>query len=518
MAHGKESPRQKMIGMMYLVLTALLALNVSAEVLNAFILVDNSLRTSTANSEKKNNAVYTEFSKAMEETPAATKEWKEKADKVKIISNELFTFIDSLKYKVVRVADGPEGRPDSIVSKDNTNIPGQIMLTEKVNGEDRATILKEHINTFNKSLIDIIGKDSTRYQGVVSSINNNLSTNDSKADDGTRVPWQEANFEHMPLAGVITLMSKMQADIRNAEADMLGYLFGKIHASDQTFNKIEAIVNSPTSYVLKGQPYKAEVFIAASDSTVDPVIKLNGGTKLNVVKGKGIYTGNTSSAGERSWGGVIEMKNPETGEIIKYPFKSSYTVGVAQLVVSPTKMNVFYIGVDNPVDVSVPGVPPNKVHASISSGSIRKKGNGYVVRVKRVGKVRVSASADFESGKKNMGSKEFRVKKVPDPVAKVGSKKRGTVSKNWLAAQTGVKADLENFDFDLRFKVTGFTVSATIKGYEEEARSHGARFTAQQKLLIKKVPKKRKVYIEGIKAVGPDGTTRNLGAISFRLK
>ena len=518
MGHGKESPRQKMIGMMYLVLTALLALNVSAEVLNAFILVDNSLRTSTANSEKKNNSVYTEFNKAMEETPAATKEWKEKADKVKISADELFTFIDSLKYKVVRTADGPEGRPDSILHKDDTNIPGQIMITEKVDGEDRATILKGKINEFENSLIAIIGEDTTRYAGVVNSIRNNLNTPSSRAEDGSPVPWQNANFEHLPLAGVVTLMSKMQADVRNAEADMLGYLFGKIHASDQTFNKIEAIVNSPTSYVLKGQPYKAEVFIAASDSTVDPIIKLNGGTKLNVIKGKGIYTGNTNSVGSHSWGGVIELINPETKEVINYPFKSEYTVGQAQLVVSPTKMNVFYIGVDNPVDVSVPGIDPNKVHASISSGSIRKKGNSYVVRVKKVGKVRVSASADFESGKKNMGSKEFRVKKVPDPIAKVGGKKRGSVSKNWLAAQSGIKADLENFDFDLRFRVTGFVVSATIKGYEEEARSNGAKFTAQQKLLIKKVPKKRKVYIEGIKAVGPDGTTRNLGAISFRLK
>ena len=518
MGHGKESPRQKMIGMMYLVLTALLALNVSAEVLNAFILVDNSLRTSTANSEKKNNSVYTEFSKAMEETPAATKEWKEKADKVKISSNELYTYIDTLKYLIVRTADGPEGRPDSILHKDDTNIPGQRMILEKEDGKNRATILKEKIENYRQTLLDLVGKDSVIYGGVITSIKNNLNTNDIVGHEGDYVPWQTANFDHLPLAGVVTLMSKMQADVRNAEADMLGYLFGKIHASDQTFNKIEAIVNSPTSYVLKGQPYKAEVFIAASDSTVDPIIKLSGGTKLNVVKGKGIYTGPTTSVGPKSWGGVIEMKNPETGEIIKYPFKSEYTVGEAQLVVSPTKMNVFYIGVDNPVDVSVPGIDPNKVHASISSGSIRRKGNSYIVRVKKVGKVRVSASADFESGKKNMGSKVFRVKKVPDPVAKVGGKKRGSVSKNWLAAQSGVKADLENFDFDLRFRVTGFVVSATIKGYEEEARSNGAKFTAQQKLLIKKVPKKRKIYIEGIKAVGPDGTTRNLGAISFRLK
>lgn len=518
MAHGKESPRQKMIGMMYLVLTALLALNVSAEVLNAFILIDNSLRTTTANTEKKNNSVYTEFVKAMEEKPAAVRQWKDKADGVKVRSDELFNYIDTLKQLIVTTADGPEGRADSIQKKDDINIPGQRMITEKVDGKNRATHLKEKIEVYKESLIALVGKDSVRYGSVITSINNNLNTDDIIGIERNKVSWQTANFDHLPLAGVITLMSKMQADIRNAETDILGYLFGKISAGSFKFNKIEAFVNSPSNYVLRGQPYKAEVFIAASDSTVDPVIKLTGGSTLPIVKGKGIYTGSTSSAGIKSWGGIIEMIHPETKEILKFPFRSEYTVGEAQLVVSPTKMNVFYIGVDNPVDVSVPGVPPGKVHARISSGSIRKSGRGYIVRVKRVGKVRVSATADFESGSKNMGSKEFRVKRVPDPIAKVGGKKRGTVSKNWLTAQTGVKADLENFDFALTYRVTYFVVSATIKGYEEEARSNGARFTAQQRQLIKKIPNKRKVLISDIKAKGPDGTTRNLGAISFKLK
>ncbi|MEN8118724.1 MAG: gliding motility protein GldM [Bacteroidota bacterium] len=514
MGHGKESPRQKMIGMMYLVLTALLALNVSAEVLNAFLLIDNSLRTTTANSEKKNNAVYNEFNKSMEDNEAAVKPWKDKADGVKISSKELFDYIDTLKQLIVTTADGPEGRADSIQSKDNVNIPGQRMIKEKVDGKNRATHLKERIEAYKESLITIVGKDSTLYMPVISSIKNNLNTDDILGLENNMVPWQTANFDHLPLAGVITLMTKMQADVRNAEADILGYLFGKISASDYKFNKVEAIVNSPTNYVLKGQPYTAEVFIAASDSTVKPVIKLNGGSTLPVKEGKGMFTGNTGSAGVKSWGGVIELVNPETKEIKQYHFKSEYTVGVAQLVVSPTKMNVFYIGVDNPVDVSVPGIDPSKLQARISSGSIRRKGNSYVVKVKKVGKVRVSATADG----KNMGSKEFRVKRVPDPIAKVGGKKRGTVSKNWLTAQSGVKADLENFDFALRYNVTSFTISATIKGYEEEARSNGARFTAQQRQLIKKIPSKRKVLISDIRAKGPDGTTRNLGAISFKLK
>ena len=257
MAHGKESPRQKMIGMMYLVLTALLALNVSSEVLNAFLLIDNSLRTTTENSEKKNNSVYTEFANAMEENPKAVEEWKEKADEVKISSDELFNYIDTLKQLIVTTADGPEGRADSIVRKDDTNVPGQKMITEKVDGKNRATLLKEKIEAHKKELVSLIGKDSTLYKPVLNSINNNLNTDDIVGIGKAKVSWQTSNFDHLPLAGVITLMSKMQADIRNAEADILGYLFGKISAGSFKFNKVEAIVNSPTNYVLMGQPYTA---------------------------------------------------------------------------------------------------------------------------------------------------------------------------------------------------------------------------------------------------------------------
>ncbi len=516
MGHGKETPRQKMIGMMYLVLTALLALNVSAEVLNAFILIDNSLRATTENTISKNGDIYSKFEAAVKENPAKTKAWKEKADKVGVESNKLYVDIDSLKYLIVRTADGPNGRPDSIQKKDDTNVPGQIMITEKVDGKMRATILKEEIAAYRDFLINLV-EDKPENAPLINTLKQNLSTDDIKGQGGDKVPWEVANFEHLPMAGVITLMSKMQADIRNAESDVLSYLFSQIDAGSFKFNKIEAIVNAPTNYVLKGQPYTAQVFIAASDSTVDPVIKLNGGSTLPVKNGKGIFTGNTSTPGVKTWGGVIEMVHPQTKQILKFPFTSTYTVGEAALVVSPTKMNVFYIGVDNPVDVSVPGIDPNKIHVAISNGSIRKKGKGYVVRVKRTGKVYISASIDTESGKKSMGRKEFRVKRVPDPVAYIGDKRKGSVSRGWLAAQSGIKAVLKNFDFNLKFRVVSFKLSYTDKGFTKEKIVKSNSFGTIRSQL-RKIPSGKKVYFEDIQAVGPDGSKRDLGTLVLRVK
>ncbi len=515
MGHGKESPRQKMIGMMYLVLTALLALNVSAEVLNAFILIDNSLTKSAENFQSKNEEIYSEFVKALSESGDKVKPFKDLSDDVKIKSQELFDEIQNLKLLLVQTADGPEGDVKNIGKKDDNNIPGQLMITE-----GRGEELKEKIIVHRGYLLAMI-KDTARYSPIVKGINSSLNTEDILGNTGEMVPWASANFDHLPLAGVIALMSKMQSDVRNAEAEILSYLFGQIDAGSFKFNKLEAIVNASTNYVLKGNKYEAQVFIAASDSTIEPEIVLAGGSKLPITDGKGTYTGATGTVGIKTWSGVIKMKSPATGEILEFPFKSEYQVAEAGLVVSPTKMNVFYVGVENPVDISVAGVPADKITAGISSGTIKRKGKGYVVIVKKRGTVKVSATADFGGTKKNMGSKVFRVKTVPDPVAKVGNDKNakgGIIAKNILLAQSGVKADLENFDFQLKYRITGFTVGATIKGYEEEEASSNSLFTSRQKALIKKVSPGKKVYIENIKAKGPDGTTRKLGTIAFKLR
>jgi gliding motility-associated protein GldM len=521
MAHGKETPRQKMIGMMYLVLTALLALNVAAEVLNAFSLIDNSLRKTTENTYSKSGEIYSKFEAAMQENPIATKEWKDIADKVKKETQQLIVFVDTLKFKIVRTVEGPQGDPNNIQKKDDINVPGQIMITEKESGKNRATILKEKIDAYREFLIKII-KDPKADAGIIDGFKSNLNTDDVIGQEKNKVPWTVANFDQLPMAGVIALMSKMQADIRNAESAMLSYLYSNIGGTDFKFNKIEAIVTAPSNYVLMNQPFKANVFIAASDSTTTPIIKLDGGTLLPIENGKGVYTGATGSPGPKTFGGVIELKQPKTGKILTFPFKSEYTVGQASLVVSPTKMNVFYIGVDNPVDVSVPGVPPSKVSPFVSGGgSISRSGNGWVVRVKGPagGKVQVGATAEMDGQKKNMGSKEFRVKRVPDPLPKVGGSRGGKVDKAWLSAQTGVRADLENFDFDLTFPVASFNVSCVLKGgFAEDARSSGATFTAQQVNLIRQVQSGKKVYIEDVMAKSPDGTIRNIGSITFTVR
>ena len=537
---GKETPRQKMIGMMYLFYTALLALNVSAEILSAFTLVDASLRKTNEITEGVIGDTQNEFVKAMVNDSAGVAPYKALADQVITEANKAYDNIQFWKEKLVFTLEQVENEQqlremhendqesyigDLVSKKDDNNVGGQIFIQEGHSKE-----IQDTREAYRDFLISIVNKDTVSTEqakaaraSLINQIQQMLSTAKTKSEngEGDSIPWNVANFEHLPAAGVLALMTKMQADVRNTESSMLTYLLGQIGKSDMKFNAIKAVVNSPSSYVLVGQPYKAEVFIAAYDSTQNPDI-LVGGSPIPVNQGVGTFTGNTSSPGVKSWGGVIKLKNKSTGEVKEYPFQSSYEVGVPSVSVSPTKMNVFYIGVDNPVEISASGVPAEKVNASITGGGtlVRKSGAEWVVRVKSQGEVTINCSANIDGQTKSLGSKKFRVKRVPDPRAVIGTgdnKTGGVIAKNSLINQI-VRAEMENFDFDLKFQIVQFTVSATVKGFTQSQESRSSSFTAAQKQIISQVPANGKVYIEDIKAKGPDGSVRNLSPIKYTVK
>ena len=518
MAHGKETPRQKMIGMMYLVLTALLALNVSKDILDAFVLVDESLTVTTENFSAKNEEVYKEFGQALAQNEKKVRPWKNKADSVRIEANELFNLLNTLKIKIVKKTEGDslaiekhKVSPGKIKAKDNKDVAAEIMVGTNNNGE--AKKLKEKIELFRKHLISMVDKKDT---GVISSIMKNLDTKDPAATEGEKHTWESEHFEHLPLIAVTTIMSKMQSDVRNAESEITKYLYNKIESGSFKFNKLEPTIIPNSNYILKGNEYQAEVFLAAFDTTQTPTILVDG-KPIPIKNGRGIYTAGGGAPGNRKWGGIIQMKATD-GTFIEKPFKAEYQVAEATAVISPTKMNVFYLGVDNPVSISVAGVPGNKVFPSITNGSIRPTGNTYIVNPRQVGTAIVTVVAEIDGKKKQMGAMEFKVKEIPPPIPKVGGRKFGTIEKNVLLAQMIVQADLENFDFDAKFTVTEFNVSAVINGFTQDVPVKSYKITDAQRNVIRNAPKGSRVLFTGIKAVGPDGKPRDLTDIVFKIQ
>ncbi len=523
MAHGKETPRQKMIGMMYLVLTALLALNVSKDVLDAFILVDEGLTKTTTNFFAKNQSLYGSFDEAYQLNPVKVEEWIGKAKEVREKSQELYDFMQECKKEIVVRAEGEdtEAIVDNQVdiryinAKDNNNVPGEIMILNK-KGEE----LRGKIKGYREYLINLID-DKDNYAAIVSSIESGLDTSDPPPDNkGVAHPWESLYFEHLPLASVVTILSKMQSDVRNAESEILNFLLSQIDAGAFKFNKIEPVIIANSDYVFKGQEYKASVYLAASDSTRDPEI-LVGGQKLPIEHGKGIFTGNTSTTGLKQWSGVIRLLGDDGTAIVR-EFQHEYQVAEASAVVSPTKMNVFYRAVKNPVSISVSGVPKEDLQVEITKGRISRvpAGNWEVVpgpgADNEIVSVRVFATIDRV--RRFMGSSDFRVKNVPDPVAEVSGRSQGVIGLGDLTSATGVTAELKNFDFDLEFDITEFTVSAVLSGgFTRTERSDSDKFTRPQLEIITQLRSGQRVTFENVKAVGPDGAIRTLNSIVLRI-
>ena len=546
MSKGKETPRQKMIGMMYLILTAMLALNVSKEAVEAFKKVDLSLTKTTSNYIKKNDITYAAFRAAAEENPEKAEAWRVKAYEVKDRANELYNYIQDLKVEIITTAEGPESEallPDGqiditkVKKIDENNVPSEILIG--ANQDGKGNDLKAQIEDFRSYLIEMLeGKDMSAEQSIMDILN----TDDPMNLEGTGTEnWVNANFQTLPLVAVITILSKMQVDVRNAETDVLNFLFTQIDAGAFRFNNIIPTVTTNTSYVMQGNEYEAKVFVAATDTTQDLEIFVgpytskpnadgtmtyepsSSATKIPIDEsGRGIYRVKAGSVGEKSWGGVIRMKAPD-GSVRTYNFDQKYSVGMPNVVVSPTAMNVLYQGIQNPLDISVPGVGSDKLTVRMTNGDIKKgkykdyRGE-YVAQPRTVGQnAQIIVSANIDGKVQTFPAVEFRVRRLPDPEARFANMKEGNVLKSVAAAQQVVTAVLENFEFDLTYTVTGFTVSVNDRGFEITAESNNNRLTDRQKSLISNLRAGQKLIIEKIKAVGPDGKTRDLNPIILKI-
>ncbi|SMO62314.1 gliding motility-associated protein GldM [Saccharicrinis carchari] len=509
-----ETPRQKMIGMMYLFLTAMLALNVSGELLQAFVSLDEGFNQSRGTVERKTEVLYNQFETAYSNNrEKAGKDWA-KANEIKAAADSLVNHIQDLKILLAQTAGGSEATPDNYKGHDNQDIAPQIMITEK--GGERSKVLKSEMNKYKELLLQSLGEIEVTDSAFVLAYQEMFNTDDIKGEKDVKKSWESTKFEHIPLSASMAMLSKIQGDVRSAEADMVANLYAHINKDSYKFEKLMQVVKPYKTTILEGETYTAELFMAAYDPTIVPNIVING-KKINDIKdGKGILK-QTKGVGEHQWKGYIEMPTPDGSETIEYPIEGEYQVVKPSAVISPIKMNVFYEGVENPVAISVPGVATKDLSVSMSNVSRSMRGGNYIVKPNAgtAGKKSVvTVSAQIGGKKKFIGKQEFRIKRVPDPVPVVAGQSGGKIPKQVLTAQTAVFAEMKDFDFELEYKVSRFTVSVLKNGYNVDEPSNSAAFTAAQKDLIKGMPRGSKISIEEIRATGPGGT-RDLGTITF---
>ena len=497
------SPRQKMINLMYVVLMAMLALNISSEVLNGFSIVEESLNRTTANSSKENEVLYDNFAEQMKANPAKVKEWFDKATAVKRMSDSLYNYAQQLKLQIVQEADGKDANVLDIKSKDNLEAASHVMLAP---GTGQGHKLFNAINSFRNRILAMVSDPHQR-----NIIESNLTTKLPKNAHTMGKNWEEYMFEDMPVAGAVTLLSKLQSDVRYAEGEVLHTLVSNIDMKDIRVNKLSAFVIPESRTVISGDQFSAQIVMAAVDTTQQPEIYV-GGQRIS----NGLYRFTAGAVGEHQFGGYITMRDG-SGNVIRRDFTQKYTVVAPSATVSADLMNVLYAGYDNPISVSIPGVPLNAVQASMSGGSFRSIGMGrYIARPSAVGSdVTINVASNANGKSRQMGKFTFHVRKLPDPAAyiTVGTDRfrGGGLAKASLMGANGIKAAIDDGILDIQFKVVSFeTVFFDNMGNAVPMASAGASFSERQRDTFRKLSRGKRFYISRITAVGPDGITRKL--------
>jgi gliding motility-associated protein GldM len=497
MAGGKETPRQKMIGIMYLVLMAMLALNVSNTVLDAFKTVRDGLEKSNENMDGRLKFIMTLFKNYYDNAPKKAEENFKKAQEAKKIGDGIVEEIEKLKKELI---GGEYDDLGDLKKRDDLGISHK-ELVEKKKGE----VLQKKIEEAGKKLAALIAQ-------TPKSIGLELDWPKINPSTKTSQTWADYNFgEGKPLTSTITLLSKFQNDAKNAEAYVISKLYQETTGGG-VVDSYRAVAVAKSSYILAGQTYEANVFLTAGSSSIPITATVNGSTLPNE-NGMGMYKAGSSKEGLYKWSGTVSFKDPTSGEIKSFTTDPiEYQVAKPSAVVSPDKMNVFYMGVDNPVSVSAPGIPKEKLKISVTGGSVSGSNGSYIVKVNGGKEATVTVSAEIEKGKTQvLGATKFRVKTVPDPLAQFAGVTSGPVSRSAANNVSILNAELDNFDFALKFRVTKFNVFISKPGQDPIFYSSpDGSFTSQIRAAVSKLSPGDAVSFSSITVYGEDGTTRNL--------
>jgi gliding motility-associated protein GldM len=513
-----KEPRQKMINMMYLVLTALLALNVSAEILNAFKTVDRSLMIASGVAEQKNEEIFKSFKAKLEDPTTREKAaiWEPKAQQARKLSDELYNYIEGLKLELkkesgLKTVDGKEE-----FKEDDLDAATRLLVEDAPNGKGKGKELFEKLKAYKEQLLSI---DPEMKKEIEVGLPLDLSIPPTSSEAG-KSDWSYAYFHMTPSIAALTIMSKFQNDVRNSESKAVEFCHKQIGQVEIIYDQFQAFAGTNTQYLMPGEELVITAGIGAFSKAAQPSISIDGANVPLNAEGTAEYKTRVGGSGAGIKRVRISYAKPDgTTAVVEKEIK--YTVGIpAGLTVSTDKTRVFYKGLENPLSVTGGG-GDEKVNVSIegAGASLRKVGPGqYIVTCTQLGAVNVVANDG-----KNIQRIAIPVKRVPDPIVIVGGSAGGAMPANVFRVQSGAIAELRDFVFDgVAYKVMSFMLICTGKGFDEPefAEVNSASFKdAAAQALIKRCQAGTTVTIGEIKVLEPGGGSRKLDQnITFILQ
>ena len=570
MSGAKETPRQKMIGMMYLVYTALLAMNVSKDILDAFDTVNAGVQTTNITLSNQINQKYAAFEEQYGLDKEKVGPYWEQAQTLREEATDLINYVEALKWDLVKKIELNKATTDEeavqeaiergLLKSSNTTMNGRTIYdinTSKVKSRDgynqptmymmgdpegpgnggKAYELSEKIRKFRHEVVKAMGPEHIHEIGLITDSiygtkqyleENGYSDNHMKklplpgeyygakisyypgSTDMVQDSWEYHNFHHTVLVADVTLLNKIISEAQTAELNAVTQLMTNIHAQDFTFDEVGARVFAESGYLLSGQTYRAQAMVTAwKNSQLTARVKLDGGAEKE-------YSSNAQGViplewnvgvGTHNYTGVIDMLDPTTNQMAEYPFQGSFTVAPPAVSVSAVKMNVVYRGIDNPIAVG--GGVGGEITATATGATLTKTGNGtYNLRPGEANEVTVNVS----SAGSNLGSMKFRVKDLPKPTAIIRNVVNGQVTKSALLAANRVEAEMKDFDFEgVHYDVVGYTVKYKTKaGTNREAKVNSATFSEEIKSVFSGANVGDLFVFTAIQVRGNDGKTKTL--------
>ncbi|KAI9550589.1 hypothetical protein GHT06_005836 [Daphnia sinensis] len=509
-----KEPRALMVNLMYLVLTAMLALNVSAEIINAFFSLNKGIKDSNEIVAVSNKSMKDGIDEQVKVNPAKNAPFQAQAAKVMDITKDFESYVNGLTKELVDKAGGldpkhSDGRPVKYKDKD---IPNQIFILGGKGAE-----LEAKIKSTREALLNAIADETKRKE-----LTNKIALQvDEVPSDAHAKNWVELKFSHMPVAAVMPILTKLVADAKTSETALLNYLMDAVSGKKELkFDQFKVAIAPKKAYLIRGDKFEADVYLAAYSSNPgqDVSISVNG-SGLGLKDGVAHYETTPSGIGKQTVKATASIKNPATGITTTTNGEFEYEVGEKSATISAEKMNVFYIGVTNPIAVSAAGISSNSLKVSGSNCSVTKvDNNNYNVVASAPGEaiITISGEGGFTATKK------FRVKMIPNPVAMYGvgkSAKGGPIGSGEMAAFNGLRAELENFDFDAKCSIQSY-VMVHVPRREDPRQANVTGPVNGDATRLTSAAKPGDTYnLMNIKARCPgDQVARDLGSMTFFVR
>ncbi len=504
MGGGKMTPRQKMVSLMYLVFIAMLALNMSKEVLSAFGLMNEKFEAVNKFSQEYNGSLFSQLETKAGDNPTQYKGPYERAKKVEVLTKDMYAYLETVKKDITKDVLREDNGKFNYEAMDKSTIDEAWFSGDGYSA--KGTEIVKKITDYRDALVAVFGND-VKYLPIINDVKARFDLKDITDKEGVKKLYLDYHYKGFPCIASLTKLSAMQNDVKKAEQDIYNALIGNTTAQAASMKNYTAIVIPEKSAFFSGEAVKGKVVLGRYDKSTVPSSVVVNGNKINLatalVDGQVNFSFGAGNVGEHEISGKFTFM--EDGQPVPIDIKGNYVVVPKpnSATISADKMNVVYRGVTNPMTISFAGISADKVSASAPGLRSAGKPGQFLMNPGSGAQVTINVSGTLPDNSKVSDKKVFRVKSIPAPTGSIGGEIGVVKGAKSRLEVSQVTAKMLDFDFQVDLKVSGFSLKVTG---QPTVVVNGDRVNAQCKAALARAGRGDQVTISDIKTklIGSD--------------